>query len=392
VRFGLVVFGVLGFFYQGSVATWAGSIEVVQTVPIETQLAVKGIRSTQEVWVEMIQAAKHSIHLEQFYVCGKIGESLDPVLASLKDAAARGVQVRLLLDSKFFKNYTEIPTALSKVDNIQVKIIDFSSTDGVQHSKFFVVDDAESFVGSANFDWLALSHIHEVGLRVSDKKASSDLELVFAKDWQRGKALVDHSDTDSDSNEDDMNTQAVSDFHVIASPPVLSPSGVPDTLVEISRLLSSAQKSIRIQMYEYTTKVYGGGGRWTALDAVIRKAAARGVHVQLMVDAMSLKTGRQDLKGLADLDNIEVKIVTIPQWSGGPIPYSRLIHSKYFVVDGTSAWVGTENWSKNYFTASRNVGLSLTVPESVQNLNRIFDQVWNSAYTSTKLDGKTDRR
>ena len=36
---------------------------------------------------------------------------------------------------------------------------------GVQHAKFFIVDGEEVFLGSQNFDWRALKHIHELGVR-----------------------------------------------------------------------------------------------------------------------------------------------------------------------------------------------------------------------------------
>ena len=55
--------------------------------------------------------------------------------------------------------------------------------------------------------------------------------------------------------------------------------------------------------------------------------------------------------------NIEVKLVTIPEWSGGFIPFARVIHAKYLVVDAEHSWLGTSNWSKDYFFKSRNVGI-----------------------------------
>ena len=101
-----------------------------------------------------------------------------------------------------------------------------------------------------------------------------------------------------------------------------------------------------------------------------------------MVDAVALKTASKELSALAGVKNIQVKSVTIPQWSGGPIPYARLIHSKYFIVDGSVSWVGTENWSESYFSGCRNVGLILRSADTATQLDQIFDQVWNSAYSN----------
>src|SRR5262249_52235606 len=125
------------------------------------------------------------------------------------------------------------------------------------------------------------------------------------------------------------------------------------------------------------------GPAWKDLDLAIRKAAASGVQVQLMTDAVSLKSGKTDLTGLAKVANIQVKTVKIPTWSGGVIPYARLIHSKYVVVDGTYVWVGRENWQKDYFESSRNVGIVMNSPEIATTLNQVFEQVWTSDYATS---------
>jgi phosphatidylserine/phosphatidylglycerophosphate/cardiolipin synthase-like enzyme len=364
------------------VSTFAASIEVVQSIPLETTLENPKIRNTQQVWLEMISAAKKNIDLEQFYINNKAGESLEPVLKALVSAANRGVQIRFLVDIKFFKNYPEVPQQLSKIQNIQVRTIDFSASGGIQHAKFFIVDEAQSFVGSANFDWLALSHIHEVGLKVNDASMSADLETVFSKDWAAGKVLAGQVQNQSPSQSTVKKTKTVlTDIQLVASPISNLPKGIPQSLSALLGLLSSAKTSIKIQVYQYSTKA--SKGTWLVLDQELRKAAMRGVQVQLIVDAVALKNSSVELKALAAVKNIQVRAVTIPEFSGGPIQYARLIHSKYFTIDGTSSWVGTENWSEGYFTGSRNVGFILHIPETTSQLDKIFDQVWASAYASS---------
>jgi len=356
-------------------------IEVVQSVPVETALDVPGTRRTQEVWVEMINAARKTIDLEQFYVYSKPGEALEPVLAALRAAAARGVQVRLLLDGKFYRTYPEEPDRLAGVPNIQARTVDFA--EGIQHAKYFVVDRSLVFSGSANFDWVALTHIHEVGLRTSDAQAASSLEAVFAQDWARGSAIGQKpAPAAAEPANADGPAPGLSGLQVVASPPAQNPAGVSDTLGAITRLLGSARSSVKIQVYQYTTTLYHSSQHWNVLDAALRQAAARGTHVQLLVDKIALKTGGPDLKALASLANVEVRTVQIPAWSGGQIPYSRLIHSKYLLADDSTAWVGSENWSGDYFTNSRNVGVILKEPAAVGKLGQIFDRVWNSPYAT----------
>ena len=383
-NFGSILLSVLTFASFSLPSFGSPQIELVQSVPIETTLAVPGLRQTQQVWLEMIVGANKTIDLEQFYISNQTGQALAPVLNAIRSAAARGVQIRLLIDSQFFKNYPNDANGLSQVQNIEVRTIDYSSlAGGIQHSKYFVVDQSDSFVGSANFDWLALSHIHEVGLRVLDAQMALGLESVFSKDWEKGTALVKktNSGTHSASSIQKPTQGQPGELKLIASPATMNPSGISDSLTEIISLLVSSKTSVKIQVYQYTTKIYNSQTEWQNLDIAIRNAASHGVHVQLLVDAVSLKSGGADLNALARLKNIEVRTVTIPEWSGGAIPYARLVHSKYFTIDNSSAWVGTENWSGDYFTKSRNVGFIVQTPKIIGQLNQVFDQVWNSAYS-----------
>ncbi len=352
-------------------AVWAARIEVVQSVPLETNLAVSGIRHSQEVWLEMIRGAKQTLDIEQFYVSDQAGEALVPVLQAIQDAGVRGVHVRLLADSKFFKTYPDSVTQIGKSKNCEAKTVDFSPTDGVQHSKFFIVDGKDSFVGSQNFDWRALSHIHEIGLRVEDVAVGRRLTDVFLKDWNAGQP-VSRSETPSLKDPDEIT--------VVASPPSLSPNGVGSSLTAIVKLMDSAKRSVQIEVMEYTTK-----GRkvavWTELDRPIRTAAARGVTVRLLVDLSDVKKAKADLLALSALSNIQVRVVTIPPWSGGAIDHARLIHSKFMVVDGEKAWVGTENWSEGYFFNSRDVGFVTSDRDVVSKLGQIHSKVWDSSYS-----------
>jgi len=364
-----------------------GSVEVVQSVPIETTLEVPGIRLTQDVWVEMISAAQRTIDLEEFYVNNEAGQSLEPVLDAIRAAAARGVQVRLIVDAGFYKTYPDVPNEFAQIQNMQVKTIDFSSLGGIQHSKYFVIDQSQTFLGSANLDWLALTHIHEVGLKIDNSDISASLESVFEKDWQAGTSLGQNSTfVDNSSNlrfftPADLDIDANS-MNLVASPQSDDPDGVSDSLTAVTQLMGSAHNSLKLQVYEFDTSIYKSAQHWMVLDQAVRAAAARGVQVQILVDKAALKAGKKDLEALAGVQNIQVKIVTVPQWSGGVIPYSRLVHSKYFVVDGTSGWVGTENWEQTYFTGSRNVGLVLNSADIAGKLGQIFDQVWSSDYLS----------
>jgi phosphatidylserine/phosphatidylglycerophosphate/cardiolipin synthase-like enzyme len=362
-------------------------ISVVQSVPVETDLAVPGLRQTPSVWTEMIDGAKHRIDLEQFYVYSKPGTALSPVLDAIRAAAARGVKVRLLIDAGFYRNYGSDPNQLDQLPNIQVRTIDFSPVGGIQHAKYFVVDDTDSFVGSANFDWVALTHVHEVGLRIHDSIVAQNLEKIFALDWTHGKALSTTEDVKSAAaaplTVPENSPSAKQHFYVVASPPKDLPDDIPTTLPALTALFSDAKKLLRVQVYEFNTKDKQNKAPWTVLSRALRKAAEGGAHVQVLVDRNALTAGESDLQALAALNNIEVRVVHIPQWSGGAIPYARLVHSKYAIDDDRLAWVGSENYSCTYFTSSRNVGIITPDPDVISSLTKIFDKLWSSPHATT---------
>ena len=52
------------------------------------------------------------------------------------------------------------------------------------------------------------------------------------------------------------------------------------------------------------------------------------------------------------------------------------------VVDGRSSWIGTSNWDRDYFYASRNLGLLIGSVEIGDRLDRYFLKGWNSVYAT----------
>jgi phosphatidylserine/phosphatidylglycerophosphate/cardiolipin synthase-like enzyme len=149
-------------------------------------------------------------------------------------------------------------------------------------------------------------------------------------------------------------------------------------------MMDGAARSVDVEVLTYKAK-FRDGKPFPTLDDALRRAAARGVHVRLLVSDWATKPGgdgRVDLESIARVPNVEVRIIVIPRWSGGDVPYARVAHAKYMIVDGAKhAWVGTSNWEGDYFTKTRNVGAILdggTVPGA---LDAVFESVWASAYS-----------
>ncbi len=121
------------------------------------------------------------------------------------------------------------------------------------------------------------------------------------------------------------------------------------------------------------------------LDEAVRRAAARGVHVRLLVSHWNANAGSAPLAtitALAGAKNVLVRVFTIPKWPAGEIPFARVAHAKYLVLDRKLAWIGTSNWEGDYFLKTRNVAIVTDDAAVAPRLARIFDEDWSSAYAA----------
>jgi phosphatidylserine/phosphatidylglycerophosphate/cardiolipin synthase-like enzyme len=117
------------------------------------------------------------------------------------------------------------------------------------------------------------------------------------------------------------------------------------------------------------------------LDRALRRAAARGVQVEMIVSNWAKRpTSLPHIQSLAVLANVEIRFTNIPPWSGGFIPYARVEHAKFATVDGDRLWIGTANWGGSYFRSSRNLSLFVNGRGSCNVPDRFFTQSWESSY------------
>lgn len=358
--------------------------ELVYSAPLETQLQNDDLRDSTEVWRQMFAQARQRIDIAQFYVMNRPGSRLDAVLAELRRAGERGVQIRLLLERKGLRNSAaDTLEQLAAIPQLELRVLDYQPlSGGIMHAKYLLVDGEQAFVGSQNFDWRALEHIHEVGLRVSDAGVVRQIQAVFEQDW-RAQALLAAQQPVPPLTYRPATPAA---GYLLASPRAYLPAGVTDTQSELPRLLAAAQRRVRVQVMEYAPLSFGPGRSrpyYAVIDNALRSAAARGVQVELMVADWNTKKPEIDyLKSLALLPNVQLKVVTIPVADGGFIPYARVIHSKIMTIDERLAWVGTSNWSGGYLDNSRNLELVLNNEALAARLDRLYQQLWDSPYAA----------
>jgi phosphatidylserine/phosphatidylglycerophosphate/cardiolipin synthase-like enzyme len=357
--------------------------ELVHTVPVDTALGTADLRQPGPVWTELFDGAKNTIDIGQFYAADHPGSVMDKVIDHLEAAGKRGVKIRFLMEEKGIK-LSEGSTLerLRAIPNLTFRVMPYGQVSGgIIHAKYMIVDARQAFVGSQNFDWRSLEHIHETGLRISDATVVGQVQAIFDQDWQAQQALAEHRPVPLPAT---GQAPVRTGNYLVASPQRYNPPGVGDSQLELPRLLAEAKKEVRVQLLDYAPLSYGPDNTrpyYAVIDNAVRAAAARGVSIKLMVSNWNTdKLELPYLKSLAVLPNVQIKIVTLPEAKQGFIPYARVIHSKTMEIDGQLAWVGTSNWLGGYLDNSRNLEVVMRSETMAKRVGDLHRQLWDGPY------------
>ncbi|MEO8875899.1 MAG: phospholipase D-like domain-containing protein, partial [Polyangiaceae bacterium] len=169
----------------------------------------------------------------------------------------------------------------------------------------------------------------------------------------------------------------------LVSPRKLMPEGYAtlDELPHLVAAVDAAKTSIDAQLLTYTINTDDIAHKFLTLDDALRRAAARGVTVRLLVSDWNLDDNKiESLRELVRSSKVQIDVLTIPPFSKGFIPYARVSHAKYMVVDGNVSWIGSSNWEESYFTRTRNIGLLVEGVKFATELDAVFMSGWKSAY------------
>ncbi|XP_077766946.1 5'-3' exonuclease PLD4 isoform X1 [Canis aureus] len=400
---------------------------LVESIPQDLPSAA-GSPSAQplaQAWLQLLDAAQESIHVASFYwsltgadigvndSSSQLGEALLQKLEQLLD---KNISLVVATSSRSLaKKSTDLQVLAAR--GAQVRYVPMEKlTGGVLHSKFWVVDGRHIYLGSANMDWRSLTQVKELGVIIYNcSHLALDLEKTFQTYWVLGapKAVLPKAwphNFWSHINRfqplrgrfDGVPTTA----YLSASPPVLCPHGRTRDLEALLAVMGGAQDFIYASVMEYfpTTRFVHPARYWPVLDTALRAAAFnRGVRVRLLVSCWPHTDPSMfpSLRSLQAFSNpaagvsVDVKVFIVPVRNHTNIPFSRVNHSK-FVVTEKAAYVGTSNWSEDYFSSTSGVSLVVSqrppgarpgVRTVQEQLRRLFERDWDSQY-AVGLDGQ----
>jgi phospholipase D3/4 len=393
-------------------------MEVVESIPIGLTFKGEGVthKTTFESWKELIALAQESIEIGSYYWTLQGHEYEHPTGADgkeifrlLKVKGQEGkVNISIAQDgtSRTFKNEDTQELAalgLAKVRSLNfTKLIDA----GILHTKMLIVDKKHFYVGSANFDWRALTQVKELGVTVTNCScAGEDLSKAFQVYWKLGEpgATVPPiwpPEFESEFNKSNPFTGGYDglpyDSYLSSSPPRLCPNGRTTDLDSIFDVIDNSKDFINIAVMDYfplhlftPQPTY-----WPDIDDRLRRAAIdRRVKVKILMALwpQTRKNWIYFMKSLVDLNeaypgvDIQVKMFEVPSTEDQlKIPFARVNHNKYMVTD-KSAYIGTSNWSGDYFTSTAGIGFVITPKQNTtDNIQKqvaaIFTRDWESDY------------
>ncbi|KAK0132309.1 Phospholipase D4 [Merluccius polli] len=377
----------------------------------------------EQAWNDLISVATEHIEVASFYWT-LTGEDVnvnttsdlpgEGILERLKALPSRNVSVQVVTSMPSLSpNSTDL--SVLREHGVQVRRVDFGRlTKGVLHSKFWIVDKRHVFIGSPNMDWRALTEVKELGALIYNcTSLAEDLHKIFLSFWEMGhfnSSLPQPwpSEYDTSINRDHplvvKDGNVSSRIYLSGSPPSFCPSSRTQDLEAIFSAISEAERFIDVSVMEYSPSARFHRQRryWPVIDDVIKRAAfERQVHIRMLISCGRDSDPRMlpFLRSLASLNsptyniNILVRLFIVPVGNKTDIPYARVNHNKYMVTDKVS-YIGTSNWSEDYF--SNTAGVGLVVSEHGQDpmqktrtlhhkLQAIFNRDWHSQF-SVDLD------
>lgn len=406
-------------------------IRLVESIPqgLDYPSGSPSFMSTYDAWQGLINASTSSIDIGALYWTLRSDEVAnhsssaqgEQIFQSLLRYGRRGGgrKLRIAQNQPSRDNPNVDTIILAKKGGAEVRSVNFPKLigAGVLHTKVWVVDGQHVYLGSANMDWRSLTQVKELGVLIENCSClAQDISKVFSVYWQMGAddARIPSKWPESLSTKINANTPIkvnyssdhAANVYISSSPAEMNPKGRTHDLQAIKKTISKAEKFVYISVMDYfPTFLYQPHNTfWPEIDNAIRSAAIdNNVHVRMLISWWNHSRPAEDyyLRSLQDLSgagknvNVEVKRFIVPTFPDQVnIPFARVNHNKYMVTDKT-AYIGTSNWSADYFTNT--AGIALVVEDVCDQhlddchgdrnstsiraqLESIFMRDWNSPY------------
>jgi phosphatidylserine/phosphatidylglycerophosphate/cardiolipin synthase-like enzyme len=251
------------------------------------------------------------------------------VINALENAAKKGLDVRVMLDPDPFGVGTSQPAqTLQALSSAGAKTEDTSPSFTFTHEKGMLIDGKTAYIMSCNLTKSALGGSssttnREYGIIDTESTDVAAFLGIFNADWNRSTYTL----TDNDL--------------------VLSPV---NSRSDFTALINQAQSSLKIEAEEMQD---------SSVEQAIVNAKARGVTVQVILPSNQTS----NTSGITTLKNGGVSVFEDTHF---------YMHAKLIIVDGSEAFVGSENISATSLDQNRELGILISKASVISTLASTF--------------------
>ncbi|XP_078103104.1 5'-3' exonuclease PLD3 isoform X2 [Sander vitreus] len=370
-----------------------------------------------QAWINLMAEARSSVDIASFYwtltnkdtgthePTANQGETILKTLAKLSGKLSVRITVNMPQKGQPQGDLRLLNDSGANIRTVNMRAL----TSGVLHTKFWVVDKKHIYIGSANMDWRSLTQVKELGAVVYNCSClAADLGKIFEAYWFLGESQSIPSPWPTSFstlyNKDTplqlLLNNTPSNVYLSSSPPSFCAAGRTSDLQSILSVMEDAQSFIYIAVMNYLpTMEFSHPKRyWADIDTQLRRVGYdKRVKVRLLIScwASTQPIMFPFLKSLASVYDtkskldIQVRLFVVPASpKQKEIPFARVNHNKYMVTDKI-AYIGTSNWSGDYFVST--AGSALVVnqtasqspdPTVQSQLQAVFERDWNSEYST----------
>lgn len=172
-------------------------------------------------------------------------------------------------------------------------------------------------------------------------------------------------------------------FELVQTAPVettLRSDDLRDPATVWSEMFDKAQKEIVLGQFYVVNRP---GSKFEKVVQHLEAAGKRGVKIRFLLDAKGVNLSEKPtIDQLKAIPNLELRILDVNKITGNGI-----IHAKYMVVDGATAYVGSQNFDWRSFEHIHETGLRVTDPKIAAQVQAVFEQDW-AAQAAIAAGGK----
>jgi len=280
--------------------------------------------------IDAVNAAQKELRLKMFLFSDP--QLLEAVIAARK----RGVDVRVMLNPARRSGETENEESRRKLVEAGVSVLDSNPVFELTHEKSLVVDSAQAFVMSLNWETRNVSQTRDYAVVTRHADEVAEIIECFDADWHRKDFTPHEGSTLIWCNKNGRE--------------------------RFAHFIDRAQKSLWLQNERYQDAVI--------IERVVR-AARRGVKVHIIARPPHTLKAEKLIEGVGGLRIMADVGAKVHKLKG------LRLHGKMLLADGARAIVGSVNLAPGSFDARRELAIEVDDSHVVGPLERVAKRDWD---------------